>query len=36
MKGHCLETLVDLHETTEYRVKYGREGMSEGWMPTRG
>ena len=34
MKGQCLETLVDLHETTEYRVK-GREGMSEGWMPAR-
>ena len=26
MKGQCLETLVDLHETTEYRVK-GREGF---------
>ena len=35
MKGQCLETLVDLHETTEYRVK-GREGMSEGWMPAMG
>ena len=35
MKGQCLETLVDLHETTEYRVK-GREGLSEGWMPARG
>ena len=35
MKGKCLETLVDLHETTEYRVK-GREGLSEGWMPARG
>ena len=35
LKGQCLETLVDLHETTEYRVK-GREGMSEGWMPARG
>ena len=34
MKGQCLETLVDLHETTEYRVK-GREGLSEGWMPAR-
>ena len=35
MKGQCLETLVDLHETTEYRVK-GRAGLSEGWMPARG
>ena len=35
MKGQCLETLVDLHETTEYRVK-GREWLSEGWMPARG
>ena len=35
MKGQCLETLVDLHETTEYRVK-GREGLSEGWMAPRG
>ena len=34
MKGQCLETLVDFHETTEYRVK-GREGMSEEWKPTR-
>ena len=35
MKGQCLEALVDLHETTEYRVKV-REGLSEGWMPARG
>ena len=35
MKGQCLETLVDLHEMTEYRVK-GSEGLSEGWMPVRG
>ena len=34
-KGQCLETLVDLHETTEYRVK-GREGLSEGWTTARG
>ena len=34
MKGQCLEMLVDLHDTTEYRVKC-REGMSEGWMPAR-
>ena len=35
MKGKCLETLVDQHETTEYTVK-GREGLNEGWMPARG
>ena len=34
-KGQCLEALLDLHETTEYRVK-GREGLREGWMPARG
>ena len=33
--GKCLETIVDLHETTEYRVK-GREGLSKMWMPARG
>ena len=35
MEGQCLETLVDLYETTECRVK-GREGMNEGWMLARG
>ena len=35
MKGKCLETLMDLHEGTEYRVR-GMEGMSEGWIPARG
>ena len=34
MKGQCLEMLMDLHDTTEYRVKC-REGISEGWMPAR-
>ena len=28
MKGKCLETVVDLHETTEYKLK-GREGIIE-------
>ena len=35
MKGRCMETVMDLHETTEYKVR-GREGMSEGWKPARG
>ena len=29
MRGKRLETIIDLHETTEYEVK-GREGMSKG------
>ena len=35
MKGRCLDTVKDLHESTEYMVR-GREGMSERWMPERG
>ena len=35
MKGKCLDTLMDLHEGTEYKVR-GREGLSDGWMPARG
>ena len=35
MKGECLDTLKDLHEGTEYKVR-GREGLSQGWMPARG
>ena len=35
MKGKCLETLIDLHECTMYKVR-GKEGMSESWMPARG
>lgn len=35
MSGKCLETIMDLHETTEYKVR-GREGTSEGWKPARG
>ena len=35
MKGKCLESLIDLHECTVYKVR-GKEGMSEEWMPARG
>ena len=35
MNGKCLETLMDLHECTEYKVR-GRDGMSESWFPARG
>ena len=35
MKGRCLDSLIDLHECTVYKVR-GREGMSETWMPARG
>ena len=35
MKGKCLESLMDLHECTEYKVR-GKEGMSDAWMPARG
>ena len=35
MKGKCLESLIDLHECTEYKVR-GKEGMSDVWMPARG
>ena len=35
LKGRMLETVMDLHETTEYKVR-GREGMSEAWLPARG
>ena len=30
-----LETIMHLHETTEYKVK-GRKGMSGVWMPGKG
>ena len=30
-----LETLIDLHETTEYKVR-GKEGMCSAWLPARG
>ena len=35
LKGKCLESLIDLHECTEYKVR-GKEEMSDGWMPARG
>ena len=35
MKGRMLETVMDLHETTEYRVK-GKDGLSDAWTPARG
>ena len=35
MKGKCLESLIDLHEFTVYKVR-GKEGMSDAWMPARG
>ena len=35
LKGRMLETLVDLNETTEYKVR-GKEGMSSAWVPARG
>ena len=35
MNGKCLESLIDLHECTVYKVR-GKEGMSETWMPARG
>ena len=35
LEGKMLETLIDLHETTEYKVR-GKEGMSSAWLPARG
>ena len=35
LRGRCLDTIRDLHEATEYKVR-GKEGFSEGWMPARG
>ena len=35
LKGIMLETLIDSHETTEYKV-HGKEGMSSAWLPARG
>ena len=34
LKSRCLETVIDLHETTEYKV-HGREGASEAWISAR-
>ena len=35
LKRRILETLIDSHETTEYKVR-GKEGMSSAWLPGRG
>ena len=35
LNGHCLNVIMDLHETTEYKVR-AQDGMSETWMPARG
>ena len=36
LKGRMLETLVGLHETTEYKVRgTGKEGMSSSLVPAR-
>jgi hypothetical protein len=35
LTGNCLNTIMDLHETTEYSVK-GKEGNSSKWKPERG
>ena len=31
LKRRMLETLIDLHETTEYKVR-GKEGMTSAWL----
>ena len=33
--GFCLNVIMDLHESTEYKVR-ANDGMSEPWMPARG
>ena len=35
LKGHCMNAIMDLHETTEYKVR-AQDGMSGTWMPARG
>ena len=35
LKIRCLETVINLHETTEYKVR-GRKGVSVAWNFTRG
>ena len=35
LKGRMLETLIDLHETTDYKVR-GKEGMSSALLHARG
>ena len=34
LKGRILETLIDLHETTEHKVR-GKAGMSSACLPAR-
>ena len=35
LRGKFMDTLMDLHETTQYKVR-GREGDSSTWRPERG
>ena len=35
LRGRLLDTVMDLHETTEYKVK-GGGGVSESWIPAGG
>ena len=35
LNGYCLNVIMDLHESTEYKVR-AQDGMSETWMPARG
>jgi hypothetical protein len=35
MKRKCFDTIVDLHESTVYKVR-GKEGVSKSWVPARG
>ena len=35
MRGDCLDTIKDLHESTTYKVR-GKDGTSEKWAPARG
>ena len=35
LNGECMNVIVDLHESTEYKVR-ANDGMSEAWMPVRG
>mgnify|MGYP000454041497 CR=1 FL=1 len=36
LRGRLLETVMDLHDTTEYKVKEWKSGMSESWIPASG
>ena len=35
LRGKLFETVMDLHETTEYKVKGWGGGVSESWIPAR-